>query len=299
MLSLIGFYAVMAGVFTFGKQVVLYVEPFFISVLRLPLAGLIFILYEYFYNRKQCYISKKIAPFLITYGIAITGMDSCRFIALQTLPAANAALIASLAPFFAALFSYLFLDEKITSKKIIALSIGFCAILPVILSHAASPSIGCSLEILIIAYSAAFVSMLGFVLSGLFIKLITRRFQYSMLMLAGTGMVIGGLLSLLLSLRYESWNPLPFIDMYKGMPYIIYLFVTHNLIAYPLFTYLLKIFPLTLVAFAQLLTPLFTALFRWAMFGETITFSFVLSFVILSSALFVFYQEERSEGLIK
>lgn len=299
MISLIGFYALMAGVFTFGKQVVLYVEPFFISVLRLPLAGTLFVVYEYIFNKKKCYISKKIAPFLIIYGIAITGMDACRFIALQTLPAAHTALVASLAPFFAALIAHFFLDEKITQKKVFALSIGFCAILPVILSHVTAPASAHSLSTLVIAYGAAFVSMLGFVASGLFIKLITKKFNYSLIMLAGVGMIIGGCLSLVFSLRYESWHPLPFIDMYQGMPYVLYLFITHNLIAYPLFTYLLKVFPLTLVAFAQLLTPLFTALLRWIMFKEEITTSFIASFVILSIALFVFYQEEKQEGLIK
>ena len=63
MLSLIGFYAVMAGVFTFGKQVVLYVEPFFIFSVTVAFGGgLILYFMNTFYNRKQCYISK-IAPF--------------------------------------------------------------------------------------------------------------------------------------------------------------------------------------------------------------------------------------------
>lgn len=299
MISIVLFYAVMASVFTFGKEVVLYVQPFFLSALRLPLAGLIFLLYEYVYNRRAFTALPRILPFLIAYGISITFTDSARFIALQTLPAANTALVATMAPFIAALVSYFYLRESITTKKIIALCIGFFAILPILVSHVSAPRPGVTLEQIVVAYGAAFFSVLGFVGSGLFIKLLTKRYQASLFIIVGMGSLVAGCLSLFLSYRYETWDPLPFIDMQKALPLVGFLFIVHNMIAFPLYAYLIERFPLTLVAFAQFLAPLFTALLRWLWFNEPITLSFIVSLVALCGALYFFYKEEEQEGLIK
>ena len=299
MLTIVLFYAIMASVFTFGKEVVLYVQPFFLSALRMPLAGLCFLIYEYIYNRKAFIALPKILPFLVAYGISITFTDSARFIALQTLPAANTALVATMAPFIAALVSYFYLKESITRKKIIALCVGFFAILPIIASHVSSPRVGVTLEEIVVAYGAAFLSVLGFVGSGLFIKLLTKRYKISPFMIVGVGSLVAGCLSFFLSYRYETWDPLPFIDMQKALPLVLFLFIVHNMIAFPLYAYLLERFPLTLVSFAQFLAPLFTALLRWFWFNEPITLSFVVSLVVLCGALYFFYKEEEQEGLIK
>lgn len=299
MILIVLFYAIMASVFTFGKEVVLYVQPFFLSGLRFPLTGIIFLLYEYIYNRQALNTLPKILPFLVAYGVSITFTDSARFIALQTLPAANTALVATMAPFIAALISYFYLKEKITPKKILALCIGFFAILPVLISHVSAPRDGVSLEQIAVAYGAAFFSVLGFVGSGLFIKLLTNRYKASLFTIVGTGSLVAGCLSLLLSVRYETWNPLPFIDMAKALPLVGFLLIVHNLIAFPLYAYLLERFPLTLVAFAQFLSPLFTALLRWIWFKEPIRLSFVLSLIVLCGALYFFYKEEKQEGLIR
>lgn len=298
MLSIVFFYGLMAGVFTVGKQVALYASPFFLTAVRLPLAGLIFLVYARYGENHPWLLTRSIIALIGAYGIAIVCMDSGRFYALQTLPASNTALISSLAPFTAALLSYLFLGEEITFRKIVILSFGFLGMLPLLISHIYTP------QTLIItnpwlAYGAACLSMLGFVVSGLFIKILNTRYKYPMFMAIGGGMFVGGLMGLGCSLLFEPWNPVPISDLSKALPIISYLFITHNLIAYPLFGYLLEHYPLTLVAFAQLLTPLFTAILRLIWFKEPISLPFMISFSILSIALYLFYKEEEKDGLIK
>jgi drug/metabolite transporter (DMT)-like permease len=297
MFAIVFFYVLMAGVFTVGKQVVLYAHPFFISALRLPTAGFIFLMYARYSQKHKWYITRPIAMLIASYSIAIVFMDSGRFYALQTLPAANTALITSFAPFAAALASYLFLKEKISSRKIMILAIGFFGMLPLFISNMHMPA-DTNYSHLLFAYSSAFFSMIGFVFSGLFIKILTKRYNYSMFMAIGWGMLIGGAITFGLSLAFDPWNPMPFINASKAWPIIIYLFLTHNLIAYPLYGYLLEHYPLTLVVFAQLLTPLFTAILRLVAFGETISLPFMVSFAILSGSLYLFYKEEEKEGLI-
>lgn len=297
MLTIILFYALMAGVFTFGKQVVLYAYPFFLTALRLPIVGGIFILYARWYEKHSQQVTATVAKLLFGYALAVLFMDSGRFYALQTLPAANTALITSLAPFAAALLSYLFLGEKMTVRKMVILGVGFLGMMPLLVGHARTPLEGDTGNLLF-AYSAAFCSMLGFVLIGVFIKLLTKKHNFPMFLSIGYGMLWGGIMALGCSLISDPWNPMPFLNASRALPIIGYLLITHNLMAYPIYAYLLQHYPLTLIAFAQLLTPLFTALLRWAMFGEMISLPFVISFSILSGALYLFYREEDKEGLI-
>lgn len=298
MLSIVFFYAVMAGVFTVGKQVVLYAYPFFLTALRLPAAGIIFLLFARFWQKHALRMTQPIALLLLAYGCGTVFMDSGRFFALQTLPAANTALITSLAPFVAAFLSYLFLGEHMTLRKIIILAVGFIGMVPLFLARAHTPIGADSTSGLLFAYGSAFCSMLGFVLIGLFIKLLTKRYKYPLFMALGWGMLIGGLIGLVCSLAFDPWNPVPFINASKAWPIVIYLFFTHNLLAYPIYGYLLEHYPLTLIAFAQLLTPLFTAILRLFLFKEPISLPFMISFSILGVALYLFYKEEEKEGLI-
>lgn len=298
MLSIVFFYALMAGVFTVGKQVVLYAYPFFLTALRLPAAGIIFLLFARFWQKHAFRMTSSIGLLLVAYGIGAVFMDSGRFFALQTLPAANTALITSLAPFVAAFLSYLFLGEHMTFRKLIILGVGFMGMLPLFLARVQTPvGVGNSTDLLS-AYGAAFCSMLGFVLIGLFIKLLTKRYKFPLFMALGWGMLFGGLIGLACSLMFDPWNPLPFINASKALPIVIYLFFTHNLMAYPIYGYLLEHYPLTLIAFAQLLTPLFTAILRLIWFKEPISLPFMISFAILGGALYLFYKEEEKEGLI-
>ncbi len=298
MLSIVFFYAVMAGVFTVGKQVVLYAYPFFLTALRLPAGGCVFLAFAYFWQKHPFKITKPIALLLLGYGVGTVFMDSGRFFALQTLPAANTALITSLAPFVAALFSYLFLGEHITYRKIIILGVGFMGMLPLFIARADTSLGGMNTNDLMFAYGSAFCSMLGFVLIGLFVKLLTTRYKMPLFMALGWGMLLGGLIGLVCSLLFDPWNPVPFINASKAWPIVVYLFFTHNLLAYPLYGYLLEHYPLTLIAFAQLLTPLFTAILRLILFHEPISLPFMISFTILGGALYLFYKEEEKEGLI-
>lgn len=298
MLSIVFFYALMAGVFTVGKEVVLYAYPFFLTALRLPTAGLVFILFARFWQKHALRMTLSILLLLLAYGVAIVSMDSGRFFALQTLPAANTALITSLAPFVAALLSYLFLGEHMTMRKLIILGVGFIGMLPLFLARANTAVGAMSSSDLLFAYGSAFFSMLGFVLSGLFIKILKNKHKFPMFMSIGWGMLFGGIMGFACSFLFDPWNPLPFINAAKAWPIIIYLFFTHNLLAYPMYGYLLEHYPLTLIAFAQLLTPLFTAILRLLLFGESISLPFMISFSILGGALYLFYKEEEKEGLI-
>jgi drug/metabolite transporter (DMT)-like permease len=297
MLIILFFYFIMAGVYTFGKFAALHASPFFLTGIRITFGGLIFLGYQFIKDRSNFIIKKEWIPLLSLYSVGIVVMDSCRLIGLKHIPASNAVIIATTAPFIAAFFSWWQFDEKMTKKKITALMIGFLGVMPLLIKHLTVPSD--SLYYITLSYLAIFASTIGFVMCGMISKILVQEREAPFFMMVGTVMTGGGLLALCASFIFEPWNPVPITNITSLMPPLAYLIITHSLIAYPLYSYLVQKYPLTLVAFAQLTTPFFTAILSYFFFKETISWPFLISLIILTTALFLFYHEEKEEGLIE
>lgn len=291
------FYAIMAGVYTFGKQATLYTAPFFLTGIRIMGGGLFLLTYQYFSDRKRFYLKRSYARYMAVYIVGVFCMDNFRLQALQYIPSSNAALIATSAPFIAAFLSWWWFKEKFGTKKILALLVGVLGMLPLLLSHITAPE--ANLSCIIPSYISVIISTSSFVLCGILAKDLVQRQKAPFFMVVGTSMVGGGAIGMVLSFFFETWNPVPISDVAAVWPILVYLFLTHSLLAYPLYNYLVQKYPVTLVAFAQLTVPFFTALLSWFVFGETIGIEFFISLFILSGAFYLFYQEELREGLIR
>lgn len=289
MIIILFFYAIMAGVYTFGKQTILYGSPFFLTAVRITFGGLCFLGYQFFKDRENFGIKREWIPFLSFYSFGILIMDSCRMFGLKYIPSSNAAIIATTAPFIAAFCSWWFFKEIMTKKKIGALIVGFLGVMPLLFKHLTMPHE--SLYYIIISYVAIFISTIGFIACGMMSKILIQKKGAPFFMVVGTVMTGGGTLALIASLCTETWNPLPIINLPALLPPLIYLIITHSLIAYPLYSYLVQKYPLTLVAFAQLTTPFFTALLSYFFFNETISWPFFVSLGVLSGSLALFYSE--------
>ncbi|MCF7900051.1 DMT family transporter [Candidatus Babeliales bacterium] len=297
MITILLFYGIMAGVYTFGKQTMLYGSPFFLTGIRITFGGLCFLGYQYYKERSKFYIKKEWVPLIAFYSAGILIMDSCRMFGLKYIPSSNAAIIATTAPFIAAFFSWWQFNEKMTKKKIIALIVGFLGVMPLLFKHLRLPHE--SLHYVIISYCAIFISTIGFIMCGMMSKILIQKKGAPFFMIVGTVMTGGGTLALIASAFCEPWNPVPITNFHAILPLLVYLIATHSLIAYPLYSYLVQKYPITLVAFAQLTTPFFTALLSYFFMNETISWPFFISLAILSGSLALFYHEEKEEGLIK
>lgn len=290
MVILLIFYAIMAGVYTFGKQVLLYASPFFLTGVRITFGGLCFLGYQFLVNRKQFYIKKNCYILLICFAISIFLMDSFRLLSLQYIPSAHGAIIATSAPFIAAVLSWWWFKEQFNIKKVSALIIGVLGVFPLLLSHISLSENG--LLSTIVAYSMMFISTCAFVVCGLLSKTIIQKRGMPFFMTIGTVMTSGGLLGFLFSFLFEQWTPIPVVEMLPALKLIFFLIATHSLIAYPLYNYLVQKYHITFVAFAQLTVPLFTAFFSKIFFKQVIGAPFLISLVTLSVAFAVFYHEE-------
>lgn len=297
MVLLILFYAIMASVYTFGKQVLLYAAPLFLTGIRILPAGIFFLGYQYFFNKKNFYIKKEHIPYIICYGIIIFLMDGLRQKALSLIISSNTAFIATLSPFIAAFLSWYLFKERFSTFKIIALCMGVVGVLPLLIINFKTPT--ADTTALIIGYGSILISTICFVLAGVLSKTLISKKQCPFFMAVGLGMTCAGTLAMVFSLLTETWNPLPIFELWPAVKLISYLFITHSLIAYPLYNYLMQIYPITLVAFAQLTVPFFTAFLSFIFLGEKVEPVFFVSLFILTTSLWLFYKQELKEGLIK
>ncbi len=291
------FYTIMAGVYTFGKQATLYTAPFFLTAIRMTGGGICILGYQYFSDAKKFFIKKSFIPYLTAYIIGVFFMDNFRLQALRFIPSSNAALIATTAPFIAAFFSWWWFKEKFGMKKIGALVFGVLGMFPLLLSHLKAPQV--DITSVLISYAAVIVSTTSFVLCGVLSKELIQNKKAPFLMVVGTAMTGGGLIALVLSGLFETWSPIPITDVCAVTPVLSYLFVTHSLMAYPLYNFLVQKYPITLVAFGQLSVPLFTGVLSLFFFGESLELPFFVSLAALSLSFWLFYQEEDRAGLIR
>ena len=101
-------------------------SPLQIACLRIMAAGILFFLYLLAADRGKLRIQKKDLPLFLGMGWgSILFFTICYFTTIQTASLAIAAILLYTSPVFVVLLSAVFLKEKITGRKILALLIAF------------------------------------------------------------------------------------------------------------------------------------------------------------------------------
>ncbi len=240
-----------------------------------------------FFNRKNFSFKKKDIPALVGLIIFVFFMDVFRFVGLQFVPGSYAALLATLSPFLAAFFSYYIYQEKITLKKLGAIMLGVIAVVPIIIQNLQNCT-DCSQWQLCIGYGALFISTVGVVVRSYFLKNLVDIKGYAIPMILGMTFVSAGAVSFLISILTETWNPIPIQSISKILPFIFFIMIFYNLLAQSLFAYLVKKYPITLITFFMLSTPLITAFFYWIFYGVNVNTLFIFSCILLTAAFVLF-----------
>ena len=290
MFDLIFLCAISAGIFTFGKQAAMNTAPCFLSAVRLIPAGLIFLGWSYLFNSKKQFVVLPGSLSLFAVGALIYSlMDISRFVAL----------ISALAPFVAALIGYFFFREIFSFKKTAALFLGFFGVLPLIVENISSVGTQESIVPLLIGYAGMLTSVVTYVLSTFIFKNLLEEKGYPISFVLGITLFFAGVLSLIASLCAETWNPIPMDNIEVVAPIVFFVFVTHGLIAQPLYGYIVKKYPVTLIAFSSLGTPIISALLDYFLYGQKIGYVFVFSLITLIIAFRMFFAEEKRENALK
>lgn len=197
------------------------------------------------------------------------------------------------------------MNERITKRQWLGLAIGFLGILPIVMGSDASESVAGAIGFLSIPEIVLFFAVLAGAYGWIVMKQLVSDRSYSTIMVNGVGMFAGGIITFIASLFFEgvphikvpaeayTWS----IDPYWGSVgmFLLYaglLILIANLICFNLYGVLLRRHSATLISFAGFTTPLFAALFGWILLSESITWGFILSVVIVTLGLYLFYKDE-------
>jgi len=297
-------YLLFASTFTLGKAALAYVPPFLFIGMRMILGGSLLLIYYRFVKKQRLLISAcDYSLFLRIIIFHIFCAYTLEFWALEYVTSAKACLLYNLSPFITAIFSYFLFAEKLSSRQIVGLVIGFLGFIPILVAQTPLEKIGLHIGFLSIYEIALILSVTASAYGWMMVKNLIHR-NYNLIMINGIGMTGGGILALLLSLVMEgalgireATTTVPYLVDLVGVTgerlimlsgYCLSLVIIANIIGYNLYGYLLSRYSATFLSFAGFMTPLFAALLGWLFLGEQITWHFfaTISMVILGLYLF-------------
>lgn len=301
MIQILILYALFGSTFILGKEAVMAVPPIFFIGIRMVLASLLLLGFIKFYQRGSLSIKREDAPWfagIVAFHIYIAYI--LEFVGLQYITGAKACLLYNLSPFITALFSYFFFSEIMTKRKWLGLSIGFCAFLPSLIFETPSAEFsGGGVGFISYAEALMMLSVVSSCAGWIFMRKLTRELGYSYFFVNTVGMFGGGILALLTSYPLEVWPS--YASLINNVPFIRSLFLLiliGNIICFNLYGKLLATYSATILSFFGFVTPLFAAIFGWFWLGETVSWSFFVTVILVAFGLYEFYQEELRQGYI-
>ncbi len=290
-------YALFASSFSMGKVLLSYCSPIFLTGSRMFVGGVILLAYQYFAPHEYFKFRKKHLWYyaqIVFFGIYINYI--LRFWALRDLSSSKTCFLYNLSPFMSSIYSYLFFSEKMTKKQWAGLLIGFIGLIPILLSSSTQEErLG---EFFFLSWQeiAVLISVACHSYSWIVVRKLVRKKNYSPMMVNGLTMAAGGFLALITSFIVEGTSPVTDVVPFTG--WLILVILISNIICYNIYGYLLKKYTATFLSFAGFLSPLFAAFYGWALLGETITWHFYLSAVIVFVGLLIFYKDELQQQKI-
>lgn len=293
-------FALFASVFTVGKMGLEYTQPFFLIGIRMTLAGVLLVGYEFYRQGSGFKIDwqgwRRILR-LAFFNIYLTNV--LEFWGLKYLTSFKTCFIYCLSPFISALFSYFIFTEKMSIKKWTGLVIGFLGILPMLLSETSLEQEAGHLFVFSWAEVAVIIAATTSVYGWILLSQLINENNYSPLLANGLSMIVGGSMSLIHSLFVEDWNPVPIKEFIPFALCAAWLLIVSNLVCYNLYGWLLKRFSATFMSFAGFTTSIFSAFFGWVFLSEDLTWSLLISLSIILLGLTLFYQEELKPSFAK
>jgi drug/metabolite transporter (DMT)-like permease len=293
-------YVLFANTFTVGKLIMALASPVFFIGVRMTIASLILLGYTALIEKKSLRIHKEhywLFGLLSLLHIYIAYI--AEFWALQYVLSYKACLLYNLSPFITALSTYIVYRESLSSKKILGLLVGFVGFIPILMSSIPEEMAAGHWGFITLPELMLIVSVISSALGWLIFRNLITKHGYSSFVINGYAMLFGGLMALGTSFIWEGAPRIgqtgsgQEILMFAG--YTAYMILIANVIGYNLYGVLLRTYSPTLLSFFGFTTPLFAALNGFLFLKEQISLAFVVSVLIVSLGLYLFYQEELKE----
>lgn len=289
-------YALFGSIFSVGKLGVAASQPYFLTGMRMFLAGGLMLGYVGLKYPKSLIFYKQdwLLLFLIAFfNVFIT--NAFEFWGLQYMSAGKTCLIYSLSPFAAALIAYFFGTEKMPWKKWLGLFVGTLSFCPMMLGPWLDGQLGGNDTLELLAEGALTISAITAVIGWTFVRKLTIEKNTPHPIVNSLSFLLAGGMCLITSFAVETWDPVPVFSWPDFLFSLVYIVIIHNIICYSIYAAALKRFSVTFMAFAGLSNPLFAAFFGWFFLGEDIVKSFWVAFAGVLMGLYLFYQAETQD----
>ena len=284
-------YALFGSSFPIAKLLLGYTTPLFLLASRLLMAGPILLAYQYIWGRHAFKFEWKHSWYfaqIIVLGMYLNYL--LRFWALNDLPSWKVSFLFNASPFFSAFYSYIFFKETITRNQWIGLGIGCIGLIPILLTSTGNEQVLRSIFFLSWQEICVLIAVGLHTYCYVLIRLLIKNHNYTPMMINGMSMTLGGLMALITCFAIGDYfpveKPLPFLQ------WLTVIVVISNIICHNLYGYLLRFYSATFMAFAGFLGPLFSALYGWGLLGETITWHFFASCLMVVVGLYLFHKDE-------
>ncbi len=292
-------HAFLSAIFPIGRAAVKISQPVFFTGVRMFLAGIILLMYQWYQHGRFSGNFKRLlyplAVFTLT-GIYLTNVPE--FWALQWVPAAKASFIYSLSPFAAALFSYFFFHEKMTWKKVIGMAIGLFGFSIMIYFNQPGEIMHYSIGFLNSGEIGLIVAAIATAYGWIVMRKMMKSHLCTPAEAIGFSMLVGGILALMQSSITEQWEPIPVSNLSYFLLYVSLAVIFSSVLGYILYPILLREYTVTFLSFAGFVEPLCAALMAWLFLGEVVTWRFFMASFLVFWGLYIFYQEELKLGYI-
>lgn len=291
MILIVILYALWAASVTASKVLIEYSQPIFLTGIRMFIAGLLLLGYQYFFSNHEFTFKRSHLKYyaqITFFGIYATYI--LRFWALESVSATKSMFLFNLSPFFSTLYSYFFLQEKLSRTQWAGLFIGFAGLIPVLLTTSKGEVALGEFYFISIPELAIIISVAMHSYSWIVMRKLICDKSYSPMTINGICMFVGGFFALITSMGVEGFAPVT--DVAYAASILAFIIITSNIICHNLYCYLLKTHSATLVSFGGFLGPPFAAIYGWLLFNESITWHYYVSTVIVCFGLYLFYKDE-------
>lgn len=297
MVEIIALYALWGSSIPMSKKLLEYASPFVVAPVRMLAAGLLLLLLNLIRKKKISFEGKRFWLYNLQIIVAVYAKYMLRYWGLDYMPASKMSFLLNLGPFVTALFSFVALKESLSKKQWIGLIIGFCGMIPLLItSSTAEQRIG---EFFYISWPE--LAVIAAVCINAYAAIISRvtiaHHGQSVLLSNSIRMIGGGILALATLLFIDV--PMTISDVGSFVGWLAVLVFLSNVICHNLHLYLYKFYTATFIAFADFISPLFTALYSWLFLKEVITWHYGVSALTVFLGLYLFYQDELKTIYVK
>ena len=268
--------------------------PLFVAGARIFGSGLILLGFYVSKHKKSIYgqLRQLICLPFFKYSFCLYTLSAIGFSwGMQYIDPVKACFIFVLAPFITALMLYFWYDEKLNKGKVYGLTIGFAAVVPIVLESNHGGFNQVPWYLVLSGYIVFTCAVISFAYGWILHKELFSVIHVSSSLLTGAALTVGGAMTLLIWMAIDQ-QAMFTMQLTDSFWWLLLLFAILTAIGYNLYSSLLKRYSPTFISFASFLEPAFGMLYASIFLGHTISqFSFI-ALIALGCGLYLFYQEE-------